>query len=88
MSRQTWKPGTLVYPVPAVLITCKDDQKENEQKTSKSKDTYPFFSEIISSSNEDYQSDINKLSLPVIASRSPKSKSLTAAVYFIVICAN
>ena len=29
MSRQTWKPGTLVYPVPAVLITCKDDQKEN-----------------------------------------------------------
>ncbi|MGN1012662.1 MAG: flavin reductase family protein [Clostridia bacterium] len=29
MSRQTWKPGTLVYPVPAVLITCKDGQKEN-----------------------------------------------------------
>lgn len=29
MSRQTWKPGTLVNPVPAVLITCKDDQKEN-----------------------------------------------------------
>ena len=29
MSRQTWKAGTLVYPVPAVLITCKDDQKEN-----------------------------------------------------------
>ena len=29
MSRQTRKPGTLVYPVPAVLITCKDDQKEN-----------------------------------------------------------
>ena len=24
MSRRTWKPGTLVYPVPAVLITCKD----------------------------------------------------------------
>ena len=39
-----------------------DVQKENEEKTSKSKDTYPFFSEIISSSNEDYQSDINKLS--------------------------
>lgn len=29
MSRQTWKPGTLVYPVPAVLITCKDKEKEN-----------------------------------------------------------
>ena len=29
MSRQTWKPGTLVYPVPAVLITCKDGENEN-----------------------------------------------------------
>ena len=29
MSRQTWKPGTVVYPVPAVLITCKDGDKEN-----------------------------------------------------------
>jgi flavin reductase (DIM6/NTAB) family NADH-FMN oxidoreductase RutF len=29
MSRQTWKPGTLVYPVPAVLVTCKDKEKEN-----------------------------------------------------------
>lgn len=29
MSRQTWKPGTLVYPVPAVLITCKDKEREN-----------------------------------------------------------
>ena len=29
MSRRTWKPGTLVYPVPAVLITCKDGEKEN-----------------------------------------------------------
>lgn len=29
MSRQTWKPGTLVYPVPAVLITCSNDGKDN-----------------------------------------------------------
>ncbi len=29
MSRQTWKPGTMVYPLPAVLITCKDGDKEN-----------------------------------------------------------
>lgn len=29
MPRQTWKPGTLVYPVPAVLVTCKDGEKEN-----------------------------------------------------------
>lgn len=29
MSRQTWKPGTLVYPVPAVLITCSDNKKDN-----------------------------------------------------------
>ncbi len=29
MSRRTWKPGTLVYPVPAVLITCKDGDREN-----------------------------------------------------------
>lgn len=29
MSRQIWKPGTLVYPVPAVLITCKDGDREN-----------------------------------------------------------
>lgn len=29
MSRQTWKPGTLVYPLPAVMVTCKDGEKEN-----------------------------------------------------------
>ncbi len=29
MSRQIWKPGTLVYPVPAVLVTCKDGDREN-----------------------------------------------------------
>lgn len=29
MSRQTWKPGTLVYPVPAVMITCKNKDIEN-----------------------------------------------------------
>ena len=29
MSRQTWKPGTLVYPVPAVLITCSNEGKDN-----------------------------------------------------------
>lgn len=29
MSRRTWKPGTLVYPVPAVLITCKYKEREN-----------------------------------------------------------
>ena len=29
MSRQIWKPGTLVYPVPAVLITCSDGKKDN-----------------------------------------------------------
>ena len=29
MSRQTWKPGTLVYPVPAVLVTCSNEGKDN-----------------------------------------------------------
>ena len=29
MARQTWKPGTLVYPVPAILVTCKDKEREN-----------------------------------------------------------
>lgn len=29
MARQTWKPGTLVYPVPAVLITCSDGNRDN-----------------------------------------------------------
>ena len=29
MARQTWKPGTLVYPVPAVIITCKNEGIEN-----------------------------------------------------------
>ena len=29
MARQTWKPGTLVYPLPAVMVTCKDGDKEN-----------------------------------------------------------
>lgn len=29
MSRQTWKPGTLVYPIPAVLVTCSDGKKDN-----------------------------------------------------------
>ena len=29
MSRQTWKPGTLVYPLPAVMVTCKNNEEEN-----------------------------------------------------------
>ncbi len=29
MARQTWKPGTLVYPLPAVMVTCKNGEKEN-----------------------------------------------------------
>ena len=29
MARQTWKPGTLVYPLPAVIITCKNEGIEN-----------------------------------------------------------
>lgn len=29
MARQIWKPGTLVYPVPAVLVTCSDGTKDN-----------------------------------------------------------
>lgn len=29
MSRQIWKPGTFVYPVPAVLVTCKDGNRTN-----------------------------------------------------------
>ncbi|WZL71903.1 flavin reductase family protein [Clostridiaceae bacterium 35-E11] len=28
MSKITWKPGTMVYPIPAVLVTC-GDKKEN-----------------------------------------------------------
>lgn len=29
MSRQIWKPGTLVYPVPVVLVTCSDGNRDN-----------------------------------------------------------
>ena len=30
MSKQSWKPGNLLYPVPAVLVTCQDkDGKDN-----------------------------------------------------------
>ena len=29
MGRQIWKPGTLVYPLPAVLVTCSDGTNEN-----------------------------------------------------------
>ncbi len=29
MSRQIWKPGTLVYPVPAVLVTCRNKERDN-----------------------------------------------------------
>lgn len=29
MSRQIWKPGTMLNPVPVVLITCKNGEKEN-----------------------------------------------------------
>jgi len=28
MSKQTWKPGTLLYPVPAVLVSCGDFEKK------------------------------------------------------------
>lgn len=29
ISKQSWKPGTLVYPVPAVLVSCGDGKKDN-----------------------------------------------------------
>lgn len=29
MSKQVWKPGTLVYPVPVVLVSCGDGEKKN-----------------------------------------------------------
>ncbi len=29
MARQLWKPGTLVYPLPAVLVTCSDGKNDN-----------------------------------------------------------
>ena len=29
MGRQIWKPGTLVYPLPSVLVTCSDGTNEN-----------------------------------------------------------
>ena len=28
MSKQTWKPGTLLYPVPAVLVSCGDFERQ------------------------------------------------------------
>ena len=27
--KQNWKPGTLVYPLPAVLVSCGDSQRSN-----------------------------------------------------------
>ena len=29
MEKEVWKPGTLVYPVPAVLVSCGDGTKDN-----------------------------------------------------------
>ena len=29
MSKQIWKPGTMVYPLPAVMVTCGDMEKSN-----------------------------------------------------------
>lgn len=29
MGRQTWKPGTFVYPVPAVMVSCGDEKIKN-----------------------------------------------------------
>ena len=29
MSKQIWKPGTMVYPLPAVLVSCGDMEKSN-----------------------------------------------------------
>lgn len=29
MEKEVWKPGTLVYPVPAVLVSCSDGKKDN-----------------------------------------------------------
>ena len=29
MEKEVWKPGTLVYPVPAVLVSCGDGKKDN-----------------------------------------------------------
>ena len=35
MSRQTWKPGTLVYPLPAVMVTCKNNEEEKNKNGGK-----------------------------------------------------
>lgn len=29
MSKQVWKPGTLIYPLPAVMVSCGDMEKSN-----------------------------------------------------------
>jgi len=29
MGKVVWKPGTFVYPIPAVLVTCGDMEKAN-----------------------------------------------------------
>ena len=29
MSKQVWKPGTMVYPLPAVMVSCGDMEKSN-----------------------------------------------------------
>ena len=29
MSKQVWKPGTMIYPLPAVMVSCGDMEKSN-----------------------------------------------------------
>lgn len=29
MSKLTWKPGTMLYPVPAVMVSCRNKEKDN-----------------------------------------------------------
>ena len=29
MSKAVWKPGTFVYPIPAVMVSCGDMEKSN-----------------------------------------------------------
>lgn len=33
MSKQSWRPGTMVYPVPAVIVTCGKSVEESNMLT-------------------------------------------------------
>jgi hypothetical protein len=43
MSKVTWKPGTFLYPIPAVMVSCGTMEKSSMDRNNKYKSSYGIY---------------------------------------------